>query len=61
MSIYVAIDKKTTARLIELARRERRRPADQAALFVEQGLRALDEVERDSQREPEPKRDPAPA
>ena len=50
---YVAIDRKTKELLIELARQERRRPADQAAILLERAIR--EQVEENS-RQPEPSR-----
>jgi hypothetical protein len=51
--LYVPIDSETRERLRELARVEHRRPQDQAAVLIEQGLKA---------RTPEPLRptDPEP-
>lgn len=39
MSIYVALNRDVKEKLIALSRQERRRPADTAALLVEEGLR----------------------
>jgi len=58
VSIYVPLRREAKERLIELARAERRRPADQAAILLE---RALRDAEQQREHGAEVRRLPAPA
>ncbi len=42
MPLYVSLDRQAAERLREIARRERRRPQDQAAVILEHALEVLD-------------------
>lgn len=51
MSIYVALNRDVKEKLIALSRSERRRPADTAALLVEEGLRRAERERMRAKRE----------
>lgn len=52
-SIYVPIGQKTLDALVSEARRERRRPQEQAALYIERALGLLPDLPHTPDRQPE--------
>ena len=61
MAIYVALRREDKDRLIALAQRERRRPADTAALILEEYLRRLSDDVIDAEIVEDRRLLPAPA